>query len=60
MSGRSYRQNEENCLNKDITVGCFLLPTGATLSRNQRFFLKSARPNKSGTIFLRPPQFKIS
>jgi len=52
MSGRTYLQYEINCSNKDITGGLFPFSTRATLIRNQRFFLISARPKSPGTTFL--------
>lgn len=54
MNGMFCRQSEVNSFNKDITRGFFPFPTGGTLTRNQRVFLKSARLNKSGTIFFTP------
>ena len=56
MSRRCYRQDYEKSLNKDITVG-FLLPTGATLSRNQRFFQTSPWLNKLRAIFFPSPEY---
>lgn len=57
MNGDCYRQSEENCLNnKEITGGLFPFLAGATLIRNQRFFLIRAYLNKMRPIFFTNPK----